>query len=556
MPDTPNSNDSNKMPSELEAIHRRLLADSARWNVNVPSTASLEARLHRLTNDRSVAFREVVSERYDPSVDTHPPIVSSRITSRPSRRTVAAAFVTAAGLVAVFALILHALAGVSYVARPGATPTATLATLRYLGARGSWVSGASFGAGQDRTVVAVAPSDPLVMYRWPPSGGPAIQRSGNGGKTWTDYSVSTIQAGDTIGAITLTVSPLNEDTVFALLISGPSNPNCPRPAVGASSSFRNSGDRTPLSSLIHTAGGYSCVFGYASIDGGKTWQREQTPEPGYASFGSSGQSPVTQDGRIFSLLGVQLNGPASVGHRLISSRDGIHWQYADATLAAHRQAAVEFVAAPGATTLYATTVSMNAVDGDALANRSLWRSDDSGATWRLLGMFPNGDTPSTGSDLSAAVRLGGDMFIYETAWQPPSSAPPELPGAIPLIRVSKDDGRTWMDAPTTGLPSGRVVIGTVPVGVLPDGMTVWPFVHVTEVAAGGNSLSIEISDLAYYGWKPSDGVWTQLTPTIKGSVGYDLPMWLTQPVGDNPASVWAEVFDGNHVKLLNCRLTS
>src|SRR5262249_19008128 len=112
------------------------------------------------------------------------------------------------------------------------------------------------------------------------------------------------------------------------------------------------------------------------------------------------------------------------------------------------------------------------------------------------------------------------------------------------------------DAPNAGLPKGRVTPNSKPLGVLPDGTVVWPFVTETTVPTGPNSSTFVVTNLAYYGWKLGSASWVQLTPTIQGQVGMNMRLWLVQPSSTEPAGIWTEFYDGTRLKLAYCRLTS
>lgn len=490
--------------------------------------------------------------------------ISSQAPRGPGRGKVAAAVAAVAAIAALFALILHAAAPGSSVADKG-SPTATPRALHYLGANGKWEISTVEESKQNGPVIVVAPSDPHVMYKPSIDGTPTMQRSDDGGKTWIALSLPRGDVGNTSAYLMLSVSPLDAKTVFAIVSSDASNPNCPRPAYQAYSP--NGAHIGALAVLRPQSGGYNCTFEYVSTDGGATWQKPQTPEKG--DVGEGQPAFQAQDGRLYSLLYPDINGPADQGHRLLRSTDGVHWQPADAQLFAQGQHVYEFAATPTGTTLFATTIPVNTFGGDATAHRQFWRSDDAGASWRNLGTFPNTRSDSQDSWLSAAALVDGKALVYYTTAQPlpsqgsdPNPTPgPEVPGlpsstGVPMIHVSADNGHSWHISPQTGLPAGQSAASTAPVGILPDGTLVEQFVTVANVSTVPNLLQTHFTDLSFYGWKPGAASWTQLTPVIHGAVGFNRSTWLDQPTGARPAGIWTTVDDGNAVKLEYCRLTA
>jgi hypothetical protein len=262
-----------------------------------------------------------------------------------------------------------------------------------------------------------------------------------------------------------------------------------------------------------------------------------------------------QGNRLFATL-YGPNDETRLGHRLASSQDGVHWQYADAAIAAHGQAIVEWVATPGGATLYATTAPADAESTAATvaATRTFWRSDDQGATWRALGSFPTGVLRSFNGTLAGAVAVGGATYVYETDW---SSTPlPEL-GSVPIVHVTADDGQTWQIVPRAGQPAGQVIPDRT-VGVLPDGTVIAPFArYAPETRVPPTPTSRELyTQQAYYGWKPGANAWTQLTPVLPEVTPLVQVTWLVQPGATTPAGIWTEVGDGTSLKLAYCRLTA
>lgn len=461
-----------------------------------------------------------------------------------------AAVAVAAAIAALFALILHVTVPTRTTGDAG-FPTPTPVVLHYLGASGSWtISGPELSPEPNSGTFVVAPSNPLIRYKTS-VGSLDVQRSDDGGATWTDYRLPSDKVGGAPFGLSLSVSPLDARIVFATVISGEANPNCPRPLV-VSAGVTHIG---ALSVARPRSGGYSCTFEYVSADAGATWQRPQVPAPGDIGEFGLGLQPAfqAQGGRLFSLLMPDVNGTVHAGYSLLSSVDGVHWQAADAQLLSHGLFVSSFVATPSGRTLFATTVPYNA---DEITQRELWRSDDAGASWRDLGPFQNGDQSSSESDLAAAAIVEGKTRIYVTTMQFASDAPGSAEVGVPTLHVSDNDGHTWQDSPDAGLPKGKGTPTPAAVGVLPDGLVVLQFVTRGETPTQDGGYYINTGDLVMYGWKPGDSAWTQLTPVIPGEVGFQRLAWLVQPASGQPAGIWTVVEDGSSAKVEYCRLTS
>jgi hypothetical protein len=464
-------------------------------------------------------------------------------------------------MAALFALLLHAAALGASVSEHGGSPTATPRAPRYLGANGAWTFTTLEQSKPKQIVppISVAPSDPRVLYKPTIDGTLAVQRSDDDGATWTIFRLPRGDVGDTRADVSVSVSPLDARTVFAIIDSNPSNPHCPPQTSQAFSP--NAPHIGALALLLPRAGGYSCTFEYVSADGGATWQKPQTPEKGDVG-GKSFPSPIqAQDGRLYSPLTPDINGPIDLGRRLLVSADSVHWQAADTQLVAQGLRVYEFVATPTGRTLFATTIPVN-LAGDFTTQRQFWRSDDAGASWRNLGEFPNTRSDALDSWLSAAALVDGKALVYYTTTQPVPCGIityQAVPCAyLPTIHVSADDGRTWQTSPHAGLPTGQVTPTRAAVGVLPDGRIVEGFVTLSFQATGPKSQTVLYSNPGLYGWKPGASSWSQLTPVISGDA-IPRQTWLEQPTGARPAGVRMVIshYDacGSETKIGYCQLT-
>jgi hypothetical protein len=407
------------------------------------------------------------------------------------------------------------------------------------------------------------------MYRWTASDIRSGQRSGDGGKTWADLTVPAPQGGGgvTFASLALSASPFDANAIVAILATDFTTHLCPDQTGSmtstASAKREDSATPHPVSQRLDSGigpsapppPGHICYANFASDDGGATWRQAKLPESGGLTAPRPNAVLIGQGNRLFATL----YGPDDenrLGHRLASSEDGVHWQYADAAIAAHGQAIVEVAATPGGATLFATTAPASAdrtASNDA-ATRIFWRTDDQGATWRALGSFPTGVLRSFNGALAGAVSVGGATYVYETDWS--STSLPEL-GSVPVVHVTADDGHTWQIVPTAGQPPGQVIPWHT-VGVLPDGTFIAPFAHYApETRVPPTPTSRELyTQQAYYGWKPGANAWTQLTPVLPDVTTLVQVTWLVQPGATTPAGIWTEVSDSTSVKLAYCRLTA
>jgi hypothetical protein len=478
--------------------------------------------------------------------------------------------VAIASVAALFAVLLHTFATGLSVSRNGPTPTiaptGTAGALRYLGANGVWQIGSNVQvSGAVNNTLVVAPSDPKIMYHWAGDDPRSGQRSGDGGRNWTNLNVPVPQGvpGSPFIRLLLAASRFDAKTIVAMLSTDYTSHTCPDQTgtmtPSESTSLQVEATRQPvpqrLDNLIDAVApppsGHICYANFTSNDGGATWRQAQVPGQSGLAATRLGSALIGQGNRLFATL----NGPHDeirLGHRLASSEDGVHWQYADASIAAQGQAIVEFVATPGGATLFATTAptDANSTAANVAATRTFWRSDDQGATWRALGSFPTGVLRSFNGTLAGAVTMGGATYVYETDW---SSAPLPQLGTVPTVHVTADDGLTWQTVPTAGQPTGQVIPGLT-VGVLPDGTFIAPFAQYTR--ATSSTASDQFTQQAYFGWKPGAHAWTQLTPVIPAVTTYFQVAWLIQPGATTPAGIWTEVGDTNSVKLAYCRLTA
>lgn len=376
--------------------------------------------------------------------------------------------------------------GVS-ASRKAAQPTPTFVALA--GPHGKWVSVSALAGG----VPAIAPSDPLVVYQVQGNGPNddrkhvVLRRSDDGGATWHALSMPPLQAQEYPGdempiQYKLTPSPLDPHTVF-LTVGVPYPMNCPTWPAGAMAYV---GGRL--------ASGYvQCTIVYRSADGGDRWTQLHLPVGGQLSFAIQMSNEPTfyaQGTRLYSYdLADTYRGIQS--DRLVRSDDGgATWQPIDAALHAQNQSALEYAPTPAGSTVFAVATP----DGMG-PPYTVWRSDDAGASWHRVGPVPF----NVVSNMAVVPRHSGDPLLYlATATQSPGSLSVQT-----AFVVSEDDGATWRQAPSAGLPASDVDPSIL--GVLSDG---------SILARSPSPSPSGPTTFTLYAWKDGVTAWRPVTAPI------------------------------------------
>ncbi len=494
--------------------------------------------------------------------------------AHPRRRLIqgVSALAAAVLIVALFGALFYTLGGKNHHLSTGPAT-------RYLGANGHWqvVNRFPFKSGTNATGYVVAPSNVQVIYRTIGSDGAKMQRSDDGGQTWTTISLPTryFPAGFPLNGY-IHISPLDPHIIILTESSDQSNPNCPASNLGGAMTL---GHARQLSAETPSSGGYSCTFQYSSRDGGAHWTHLSLVDNVKLSvyFSSSLQVAGT---RLFAFAQPDVNGEASQVGRLMGSADGgFTWQPVDSAIAAQGQAVEDsqFVATPTGSTLFTVSLPATAKSGDGQAYTPyLWRSDDDGAHWTNEGVFntPPAQPNVSGAEynLLAASSANGQVALYEMkfgylpyATPTPTGngaplPPPFAPGAGAPgdVFVSVDNGHSWQEAAQKGVPSGldMPVFSMGVTGTLSDGSIVMLFdktIVKTETLQNGASYTVTMQDAAYYAWAPGQNTWQQLTPSYNAD--NVLQQWITLANGSQPETVWQIVKQGNTAILEKCALT-
>ncbi|MGZ3667889.1 MAG: hypothetical protein ACXVDA_25770, partial [Ktedonobacterales bacterium] len=372
----------------------------------------------------------------------------------------------------------------------------------------------------------VAPSDPRVIYQ----GGTQLKRSNDGGATWQVIPTPTFSGG-AVRDVTVappaisTIDPntLEISVVVGLSSSDPSlcptgtqSPTIARDLALPISPTGNSGTMAneqtghmsflPLQPHVPANGFISCEAEYISRDGGAHWNKVHVPLDSNPPSGPNGigLEPYLQ-GQGDRLYGVKRQRPQSqtsiypIGLRIMTTTDATNWQLIDAPLLSQGRYICDVQVTPTGSTIFALTFTFNAgCYTGGKGDSQIWRSDDAGAHWRLVGTF---------STTAIAVRLlavtpsdTGDWLLYA--------------GAIDSLNdslhtyASNDGGATWQLAPKAGLPAGSIVYTPV-LGTLADGS----IVEALANAPASNSTTWAAT-LTFYAWRAGDSAWRRVSPAI------------------------------------------
>lgn len=404
-------------------------------------------------------------------------------------------------------LIVALLIGVFHAVAPGwggifasATPPLTFAALP--GPRGQWVT----VNGMSNGTPAIVTSDPLVVYEvfndtMESSGPPVLKRSSDGGATWQVLPIpgGQVQASGMGTLVTAIPSPTNPNLVF-LTVGVPYPRSCPTWPPGAhyQTYATGSGHASMLSAGIPASGYIQCSYEYLSTDGGHTWRQITLPFGGqlfpapFGRLGSGNLDLYTQGDRFYSVD----QGDHGEQHLVRSDDGGATWRVIDlpqAALAATGQTFYDYRPAPTGSMVFATTSDVNAT------NYTLWRSDNAGASWRpVIGSFPDNGYTS----MQVIDRSGNTVPLLYIALSGQDGTSPT--GSATQFMVSTDGGVTWTAAPTNGLlPPSQME--PMLQGTLADG---------SILVEGPRPSPSGPSALVFYAWKDGQSAWRQVAPGV------------------------------------------
>lgn len=522
------------LPPDLLPIHDRLSGDGARWRWRAPTGAGLgdwaraalaerpeaspspylrERRLGTLDADHST--RHLSHGPKGPMRDMH---TMSRIRGYLG----AAAAVVVVGLIAL--LLTQGLTHRGTGANGGAgDATATVPpTPGPTGTPGSQPPQQTI---QPDQLPVVAASDPSVVYKIA-SG--ALQRSSDGGKT---YGSEALPRNDfsQIDSLSIAVSPLDASHIFVTLGGqksgqGCAPPNNPYPAIATHGG-------------VLASGYVPCAEQYMSVDGGHTWTQPKLPTRGVIgglNMMRSAQGPYGDQSYVFQTQGQRLYAAMafddmggslidSPGVRLIASDDGgATWRFVDAGLATANHFVCDFAASPIPSTIYAVTADSSGCNNEGYPSLSLYRSDNGGQSWSRVRSLP------TQAETGLIVGAHGELYTYlpQVTVQGHGASVANSPADAV---VSVDGGRTFISAPSAGLPQGANLIG--PFATLADGSVVY-VEYGPQTGAGPSAL---------YSWKKGQSAWTNLKVNAPAGVA----AVMTAPVASGATTQTLTIIDNN-----------
>jgi len=419
----------------------------------------------------------------------------------------------------------------------GATPDPS-PTLDYPATpTGAWSEVAGLrGANQ----LAVAPSDPDIVYAISGQGEfydnsrARLRRTDDNGATWHDLS---IPGGPLTGETFLgvVVSPVDATTVF--LAVGRDVHGCPQQdrlgnRAGAMALARSGSGAilgaAPRSSAIGQSGVAFCNYQYVSHDSGQHWREVSLPVPSTFSF-DTGVRPLAFDPVLWAqgthlyvreIVANNHQGTIPYVMQLRSDDGGDHWKSLDAINPIGGDDSYPCIPATSGSTVFAVTSTY----GNTL---HLWRSDDAGDSWSLVGGLPRNSYEGVAvvgqpGNAQPLLYLGAYDTSLRTALRGPQVAD---------LMLSADGGHTWKPVAAAGIPTG-MSISPSPIGVLRDGSVV-----ISAPPYGPDPPAT----LTYYAWKSGDPAWRQLTPAVLD--GFTLA--LTSPLG-GPEALWTLSYQADH----------
>lgn len=458
---------------------------------------------------------------------------------RPTRWRTVAGITAAVAIIALFALLLRGFAD-GKGAGPAttdatATPTTAATPTPVSNAHGLWHTG--FGMAyttqmftQTPPYPSFSPKDPSIVYQATLTPF-TVRRSDDGGATWRQLTLPS--GSDQAIVIEVFASPLEAHTVFLTvtvnLAYGQGPEGCPTSAKQASLSHGN----------IQASGQMPCSATYRSTDEGKTWKAINFPVNGTISTLQSDSAPYAgsqlqaQGARLYALLSC---GPTCInpgGRLVVSTNGGASWQVADGHLGS---GVCDFAAQPGGQTVYAA-ISNGMCSVLNSPSPSLYRSDNAGRTWAMVGNLPKG---AAVQGMAAVIVGGKPMLVLNTPqvnWQPHIIG---VTQSADEFRISVDGGYTWKTSPLNGVPDKAQPV-VAPLIVRADGSLVVAF-----------STDPMNAPATVYSWKPGATTWNIFAPAPADSMATlfyttsasgDETLWAVLRNGSSPTDGNAFVFD-------------
>ncbi|HEY7355481.1 MAG TPA: sialidase family protein [Ktedonobacterales bacterium] len=507
---------------EYEALQRRLLTDGTVWRARLPSTERLERRLDVLTNQERAAHFRAAGARQSGRLQLLSQLTGGYTVFQGRIRT-ALALTTVAVVVVLFAVLFYGFVGhkAGNTASPGGTQTTIVSQPTNAPAQHQYGD----------AVPAVAPGNPNVVYKLVPGSGSSGQlvlaRSTDGGATWKTFALPSVHGGSAPTPQVVFVSPLNPQYVFlTVTVDLPSGDSGLQPCP---QSITTSG----VQSYVALSGGSPvCAVEFLSRDGGAHWSLVHLPAsaapaalgdtsgyvfPTFYLFSNGTTVFHVQGNRLYSTTNVEPGSPPNYPEtqstatiRIVVSTDGgLNWSYADDALASKGTIICDYAATPDGSTLFAVTAA--GCNSEAAPSAFLWRSDDAGAHWTVVGRLP--DNAEMGM-IAVSRGSGQTPLLYinmakETCTTSPYISRPRsgscgLDASPANLQVSANGGKTWTAAPTRGFPTGQPQSPGMPLGVLNDGSVLF-------------LASMAQDTDGFYTWKLGETSWHHVGPNFTGA---------------------------------------
>lgn len=347
-----------------------------------------------------------------------------------------------------------------------------------------------------------AASDSSVVYK---IANGALQRSSDGGKTYGSEALPRTDLSE-IDDTSIAVSPLDPAHIFVTLSGKKSGQGC-LPSTNPYPSIATHGG-------VMASGYVPCAEQYMSADGGHTWTQPKLPSSGViggmnamrsvqGAYGDQSYVFQTQGQRLYAAMGfTDMSGSLndSPGLRLIASDDGgATWRFVDAGLATANHFVCDFAASPIPSTVYAVTADGASCNSESYPGLSLYRSDNGGQSWSRVRSLP------TQAETGLFVGAHGELYTYlpQVTVQGHGASVANSPADAV---VSVDGGRTFLSAPSAGLPQGANLFG--PFATLADGSIVYGE-YGPQAGRGPSAL---------YSWKKGQSAWTDLKISVPAGV--------------------------------------
>ncbi|HEX9412890.1 MAG TPA: sialidase family protein, partial [Ktedonobacterales bacterium] len=358
----------------------------------------------------------------------------------------------------------------------------------------------------------------------------------DGGATWHDLALPVQNLDLNNTQFSIMVSPVDPHFVILTIVIFQAV-SCPPPGQASiagspvASSGRPGSGLVRLSSNTYASSGPPCTLQYDSADGGNHWAHLALPLTGTLGttpYGNqfSEQALRAQGTQLYamhyaesSLIYGACSCSAPTGRLITSADGGATWRLADDGLPSDVGIG-DYAPAPMGQAIFVVTDRSDAFGQSAAwsppPDLKLWRSDDAGGHWSLVGSLPF--QVITGIRV---VPMAGNAqpLIYLGTGGKGGSAPTGL-------QVSTDGGHTWAAAQRQ--PAQQV--GAAPPvlwGVLADGSALVSFTLAQSGASGSTTL---------YAWKPGDVTWRQLAPPLSTTLITSL---LVVPTGSGSgARIW------------------